>query len=48
MNLILFALWLWLTVLGALVVMVGQVVQLPGCIIEWLGSVIVEFAERLE
>jgi hypothetical protein len=48
MNLILFALWLWLTVLGALVGMAGSVLTWPGRLLELIGSLIVGFAERLE
>jgi hypothetical protein len=48
MNLILFALWLWLTVLGALIGMAGRLLMLPGLAIDVIGGLIVKFAERFE
>jgi hypothetical protein len=48
LELFCFAAWLWLTVIGALIAVFGELLQLPGLAIEWVGGLIFDLGERFE
>jgi hypothetical protein len=48
MEIICFAVWFWLTVLGAFVALIGEIIKVPGYLLVELGARIADFAERFK